>query len=152
MSDKTKDVKIGERMFRVRKFPARSGGFVLIKVGALLAPMFSGLDVKKVKKIEDVDTSKVDINKIAQALFQLSQDDYDLIQTEALRVCACQLQAGWTPVLNENGSIGVPDLEDDTMSILWLTVHALAFNLTSFFGGSPLEALAGDLLGMSQSG
>lgn len=141
-----KDVEVNGRKFRVKKFPARVGSFMILKLTTILAPMIAVAGVNPKAEMMDENT-------IAAALGHLgniSEKDFDYIQEQALKVCYEQLPAGLTPVLNDNGTFGVPDLEDDTVSVMELTIHALGFNLTSFFQGSGLSGLVGGLISSRQ--
>lgn len=147
--EKFKDIEINGRKFRISKFGARDGSYMLIKVTGFLAPMFAKIDfskMKNVKKPEDVDISAIDIPGVIAGLGSLSEEDFSYIQEKCLKVCSEPLQAGFIPVLNDNGSFGVSNLEDDTITVISLTAHALIFNFTSFFEGSVLSGLMTGLL------
>ena len=140
--DDCKEVEIKGRKFSIRKFDHRTGSFMLIKVAGLLAPMF-----KKsfAGNPEDLKMSDVDISGALSVLSTLSEKDFDYIQSKCLKVCY-ELLAQPTPVLNDNGSFGVIGLENDTMSVMSLTVHALIFNVSGFFAESPLASMVGATL------
>lgn len=72
----------------------------------------------------------------------MSKADFLELQKDCLSVCAEMLPAGPTPVLNEDGTFGVLDLEHDAPTVLALTVQALAWNLSSFFDESLLTSLS----------
>ncbi|MBG9773568.1 phage tail assembly chaperone [Brevibacillus laterosporus] len=149
---KYKDVEINGRKFRVRKFPARVGSFMIIKLTAILAPMFAGIKQNlKAKSADDIiNMDDIDITGVLEQLNNLSEKDFDYIQEKALSVCYETLPAGLTPVLHANGAFGVEDLEDDTVTVMALTVHALTFNLTSFFQGSGIKGLVKGLVSSPQ--
>lgn len=139
-----KDVEINERTFRIKKFDARTGSFMVFKITKMLAPIVKNLDLKKitdVKEASDVDLGAFDLSTIMNELGSLSEDDFTYIQDRCLKVCSEVLPAGLSPVLDKNGFFGVTDLEEDTMTVLALTAHAIIFNLTGFFQGSPLQTL-----------
>jgi hypothetical protein len=155
MQDNYKDVTINGRTFRIRKFSAKVGAFMVLKVTGLIAPLFKNVDLNKlmnVKGPEDIDLSTFNFAGIMAELGNLSEDDFNYIQDRCLQVCSESLPAGLTPVLNPNGSFGVLNLEDDTMTVLALTVHVLMFNLKSVFTGSPLASLLGGLSTTSLQG
>lgn len=137
-----KDVEINDRTFRINKFDARTGSFMVFKITKLLAPLVKNLDLTKfkdVKEASDVDLGAFDLSGIINELGNLSEDDFTYIQDRCLKVCSEVLPAGLAPVIDKNGFFGVGDLEDDTMTVLALTAHALIFNLQGFFLGSPLQ-------------
>lgn len=144
-----KNVVINERTFRIKKFNALTGGYMLIKIATILAPFLSTLNLSKFKDVKEVSEVKLDslnISGIAAELGKLSENDFRYVQEKCLQVCSEVLPAGFTPVLNDNGSFGVMGLEEDTMTVLSLTVHTLIFNVKGFFHGSPLASLLGGLL------
>jgi hypothetical protein len=152
-----KDVEVNGRNFRVRKFDALTGSFMLIKLTGLLAPLLKNIDLKKLDLKEpntmdeasDINLDAFDLPGIMSALGNLPEEDFKYIQGKCLRVCHESLSAGLTPVLNTNGSFAVMGLDEDTMTVMALTVHALVFNVKGFFTGSPLASLVGGLLNTS---
>jgi len=148
---KYKDVEVAGRKFRIKKFSARVGSFMILKLTTILAPLFSSFKVDpNVKSPEDIEIGDINITGIMNQLTNISEKDFNYIQEQALRVCFEHLPAGLSPVLNENGTFGVEDLEDNTAAVMALTVHALAFNLTSFFQESGLQGLVADLISSRQ--
>lgn len=156
---KHKDVEINGRKFRIRKFPARSGSFILIKLTTILMPIFTSLmplfkgglmkDVKE-GSFEDFNVDDEVISAVMSQLGNIDEKDFSYIQEQALKVCYESLSAGPAQVLNDNGTFGVENLEDDTMLVMGLTIHALVFNLTSFFQGSGLGGLIPGLTSFRQ--
>lgn len=139
-----KDVEINERTFRIKKFDARTGSFMVMKITKMLAPIVKHLDLTKfkdVKEASDVDLGAFDLSGIMSELGNLSEDDFTYIQDRCLKVCSEVLPAGLSPVLDKNGFFGVADLEEDTMTVLALTAHAIIFNVQGFFQGIPLQGL-----------
>lgn len=144
-----KDVEIGGRTFRIKKFDALTGSFMLIKITGMLAPLFKNMDIGKLKDVKDVSEvspDAFDISGIMAEIGNLSEQDFKYVQEKCLRVCSEVLPAGLSPVLNPNGSFGVIGIEEDTMTVLALTVHTLIFNVKGFFSGSPLASMLGGLL------
>lgn len=147
MHENTKNVTVNGRTFQVKKFDARTGSFMLFKVSGLLAPLFKGFDLNKllqVKKPEDIGFN-LDIAGMMAQLGGLSEEDFNYVQEKCLQACFEVLPSGLTPVLNANGTFGAIGLEDDTITVLALTAHALMFNLKGFFSGSPLASMLGGL-------
>lgn len=150
-----KDIVINERTFRIKKFNARTGSFMVMKITKLLAPIVKYLDLSKIKEVKqasDVDLGAFDLSGIMNELGNLSEEDFVYIQDKCLQVCSEVLPAGLAPVLDKNGFFGVNDLEEDTMTVLALTAHAIIFNLQGFFQGSPLMKLFPGNLTTSQQG
>jgi hypothetical protein len=145
-------VTVNERKFRIQKFNALTGSFMIIKIAGILAPLFKGIDISKVSVAEEpskVELGGFNILEGISELSKLSEEDFSYVQTNCLKLCREDLPAGLTPVLNENGSFGVIGLEEDTMAVLALTVHALIFNVKGFFQGSPLGSIVGGFLNTS---
>jgi len=146
-----KDITINERTFRIKKFSARVGAFMVIKVTSMIAPLFRGLDVNRIKDAADGKTTgDFDIIGMIEKLGNLSEQDFNYLQENCLGVCYEVLPAGVAPVLNENGTFGVTGLDEDAVTVLALTAHALLFNMKSVFQESPLGSLMGSILNMSQ--
>jgi hypothetical protein len=144
-----KDVEVNGRMFRIRKFDALTGSFMLIKITGLMAPLLKNLDMSKLKNVNeasDVQLDAFNLPGIMAELGNLPEEDFKYIQGKCLRVCHESLSAGLTPILNENGSFAVMGLDEDTMTVMALTVHALVFNVKGFFTESPLASIVGGLL------
>lgn len=142
----TKEVQIKGRTFRIKKFGARDGSFIALKVAAILAPMFEGVDLKQAQEGKGVDTAGVDVFGMVGKLATLPEKDFAHIQGKCLGVCGESLASGYVPVLHENGAFGVNDLEEDTVTVMALTAHALIFNLSGFFDESGLGGLLSGLL------
>lgn len=140
-----KDIEIKGRKWRITKFDARTGSYMLVKVMALIAPLFASLDfnaLKDVKDPKDVDIKSLNIPGLISGLTSLPEEDFNYIQGKCLGVCKEMLPSGFTDIINQNGTYGVLDVEFDTMLLLSLTAHALIFNVMGFFEGSPLSSLA----------
>jgi hypothetical protein len=144
-----KEVEVKGRKFVIRKFDARTGSFMLIKVTGLIGPMLKGLDISKVKVDEGKmpDVSGIDIAGMVSGLSTLKEEDFNYIHDKCLQICFENLPAGPTQVMNMSGNFGVSDLDTDSATTLALVAHTLIFNVTGFFGGSPLGSILGGLLG-----
>lgn len=154
-----KDVTINERTFRIKKFDARTGAFMLLKITGMIAPLLKGVDLNKFTTITspgDIDLSGLNLTSIlselGNLLCNLSEEDFTYIQDKCLKLCSEALPAGLTPVLAANGAFGVLNLEEDTMTVLALTVHTIMFNVQGFFSGSPLASMLGGLSITSRQG
>ena len=143
-----KEVTIKDRKFVIKKFDARTGSFMLIKVTGLIAPMFKGLDLSKIQAKEEgaFNLKDIDIAGIVSGLTSLTEQDFNYVHDKCLQVCLENLPAGPTQVMNANGSFGVIGLETDSATTLALVAHTLIFNVTGFFSGSPLGSVLGGFL------
>lgn len=153
MGEKFKIVTVKGHDYRIGKFSAREGSYIVLKVSGILAPVFGpllgNLDTKDITSPEDIDLKKLDIGAMIAPLANVPEADFNYLQEKSLKVCDVKLQAGFMPVVNDNGSFALQELEDDGLAIMSLMVHALLFNMTSFFSGSPLEGLLGAIQGLS---
>jgi hypothetical protein len=119
--------EFGGRKWRIGKFDAMTGSYIAYKLMAEVLPMGLGQQAG----IPAPSGGRV-----------MSKADFLELQKDCLSVCAEMLPAGPTPVLNEDGTFGVLDLEHDAPTVLALTVQALAWNLSSFFDESLLTSLS----------
>lgn len=142
--EKFKDVEIKGRKFRLTKINARTGSFMATKVIGILTPLIQNLNLKEIKAENDIE--KIDITKAMKGLTSLEEREFHYIQDNCLKLCYELLSAGPAKVLNDDCTFGVEGLEDDTMTVMALTVHALVFNVKGFFDGSPLSSIAGGIL------
>lgn len=143
--------------YKIGKFSAQTGAFVLAKtlgiLGPSLAELAKGLGTKQVEKPEDVlkDTNVIQslldgIN--VQAFFApfaaLNEDDFLYLEKKCLSVCYRELRSGDVPVMHANGQLSVPELEDDHLAIMALMAHALIHNFAGFFSASLSSASKSD--------
>jgi len=154
MNSRVKEVEIAGRQFKIRKFEARTGLYVLVKVLGIFIPMIEGLDMNKLisakapESPQAIDFSGIDFTKTFSGLLNLPEKEFNEIQNKCLSVCFEVLPGGDIPILNENLTFGVIGLEDDAATVMLLTAHSLLFNVTSFFKGSPLTSGSMGILGM----
>ena len=143
-----KEVEMKDRKFVIKKFDARTGSFMLLKVTGLIAPMLKGLDIKKIQAKEEgaFDLSDINVAGIVSDLTSLKEEDFNYIHDKCLQVCYEQLDSGPTRVMNPDGRFGVIGLETDSSTTLALVAHTLIFNVTGFFSGSPLAGILGGFL------
>jgi hypothetical protein len=141
MSD-YKDVEIKGRKWRILKVDAFTGSIIAFKILPIMTAFLgdSKLDIKLDTKVEDLN-SNLGFGTILQGLTKLSVDDFRFIQKACLKVISENVGINFIPVLNPNDTFGAIGLENDTATVLSLTVHAFIFNIQSFLAGSPLDSL-----------
>lgn len=149
---KHKDVEISGRKFRVKKFSARVGSYMILKLTTILAPLFRNFKVnpKALATPDELPVDEINIAGFMETLGSISEKDFTYIQDECLKVCYELLPAGEAQVLNNSGYYGVTDIEHDTVTVMTLMVHALMFNLTGFFAESGLSSMVGRLVSSQQ--
>lgn len=129
MESKIKEIELGDRKFRIKKFDARTGSYMMVKLMGILSPLLGLLAGPK--KEEDINYTET-----LAPLMKLPEEDFRYIQDKCLGVCYEVLPSGETKVLDSNNTFAVLGLEDDTATVMALTVHAVMWNISSFFGGN----------------
>jgi len=135
-----KIIELAGKKFRIGRFDALTGSYIAFTVMTKMLPMIAELMSGK--------SSEPDINAVAAGMMAskatLSREDFLSLQKDCLGVCSeLQQVAGVdAPVaVLLNGKWGVADLEYDVSSVMALTVHALFFNISSFFEGNALKGM-----------
>ncbi|CQR71683.1 hypothetical protein SOV_04790 [Sporomusa ovata DSM 2662] len=130
-----KIVEIAGRKWRIEKFDAMTGSYIAYKLmGHMLPGGFDG---------------QITGGNAPKDRTVMSKKEFADLQLDCLHVCYEVLPAGKAPVIGENGAWGVMNIEDDTITVLALTVHALAFNISGFFDGNALKELIASFSGMT---
>jgi len=129
MRETYKDINVGNRTFRIHKFDALTGSYVIYTVLTQLLPMGLG------NQIEGLEGNR--------ELPAMSKEKFSEIQKDCLKICEEIVPAGNSiapvKVLLSDGRWGIPDLENDVATVMVLTIHALGYNVKSFFEGNVLE-------------
>lgn len=137
--ENSKIIKIGDRSFRINKFDAMKGSFILFKVMKILTPIFSSDAIKTfraAKSVEEVDIGNINFTEIMSGLTDMKEEDFVYIQTNCLKTCSEILPSGDVRVLNDNNTYGIIGIEQDIKIVMALTIHTIVFNVSGFFGGS----------------
>jgi hypothetical protein len=157
-----KEIEIKDRRWRIKKFDAFTGSFMLFKVIGIITPLLKGLDMAALVKSQgqvDSDSKsglnllkEINFTEMLSGLTTLPEKEFTDIQIKCLQVCyeTTTQGAGEVKVLDRQNNFGVIGLENDTTTVLALTVHSLIFNVTSFFGENPLTGLMGGMLNTSK--
>lgn len=127
-----------KRKFRINKFDARTGSYILYTVMSRFLPSILQLksgaetitDMSKTVNPEDIVSS-----------ITMSDGEFNKLQNAALQVCEEILPAGATPVVDASGNFSVIGLEKEAVAVFVLTAQALVFNLSGFFGEDGLTSL-----------
>ena len=137
-----KTVEVMGRKFRISAFDALTGSYIAFQVFEKMLPM--GMEGRV---LSQAGTSA----SLPGGRPMMTKEEFFSFQRDCLSVVSEVLKAGPRPVINPNGSWGVEDIKDNTMLVLLLTVHALAFNVSDFFGGDGLSELKKALSDMMPS-
>lgn len=132
-----KDIDIEGRKFRLGKFDARTGSYILFKLVGILTPIFENIKLENLSNIDDIN-----LTKLASSLFSLPEDEFRYIQDNCLRAIRELLPGNAPQVLDEYGNYGVLDIEFDTKLIMNLTIQSLVFNVKDFFTADLLASLS----------
>lgn len=128
-----------KRKFRINKFDARTGSYILYTVMSRFLPSILQIHAGNPADISDM-SKLVNTDDIVSSI-AMSEGEFGKLQTEALRACEEILPAGVTPVLDTSGNFAVIGLEKEAVAVFVLTAQALVFNLSSFFGEDGLTSL-----------
>lgn len=136
----TKDIELAGRKWRIKKFDALTGSYIAYKLLSQMLP--GGMDKQ--------------LGNMPEGRAVMSKEDFVALQKDCLSVVQELKPAGNTElpvaVILSSGKWGVEGLEDDTFTVLSLTIHALVFNVAGFFGGKALQDLNQSLTGLSLAG
>lgn len=138
-NDKT--VEIMGRTFKIKKFDAYTGSYILFQLMERVIPM--GMENKI-----DTGTAATLGENLPAGRTLMTKKEFLSFQKDCLSVVGEVLPARTAPILNENGSWGVEDIKDNTLLVVLLTIHALAFNVADFFGGDGLKELKSSITGI----
>lgn len=130
-----KDVKIGERVFRLKKMDARTGTWIAFLVLGKMASQ-GGFGVRAV----------------ASSMSNYSKEEFLSVQSDALRtVYKIENHEGQefpVCIVTESGAWADKDLAEDVVTLFALTVQAVVFNVQPFFLKGGLSELVQLLTGM----
>ena len=130
-------VDLAGRKWAIKKFDAFTGSYIAY---ALMGQMLPG-GIDSMIRGKNPDGPK--------PTSIMSKNDFISIQKDCLSVCYEVLPSGDVPLIGENGNWGVVDVENDSSIIIALTIHALLFNVSSFFDGGALKDLTKGLSALS---
>lgn len=133
-----KDIEVKERKFRLNKMDARTGSYMLFKLMKILTPIFKNI---KLDDNKEFNLDDINLTELISSIFDLPENEFRYIQDNCLQVAEEVLPAGPAKVLDKYGNYGVMNIEFDTGLLMVLTVHSLIFNVSGFFGESPLTSI-----------
>jgi hypothetical protein len=132
MRETFKDIEVGERKFRISKFDALTGSYIIYTLLTEILPMGIG------SKIDGLEKENVNKN-----LPQMTKEKFTEIQKDCLKCCSEIRPEGNVvlpvPIMLKDGRWGVDDIQNDAPLAMLLTIHVLGYNAQSFFQGNALE-------------
>jgi septum formation topological specificity factor MinE len=146
MENNTKDVTLGVSRYRISRMNASTGSWLLFKLLDSLRKIMTDGSQDTQSAPQEIGTEQRE--QAANALIQgmlmtLDKGLFDQVQREALNVVGQYTAIGEKevvlPVLMANGTVAIPELRNDIVSIVQLTSQSLYFNLSPFFLGDGLK-------------
>ncbi len=141
-----KIVELAERRWRIEKFDALTGSFIAYQVMTKMLP--SLMQLQNAKPEEQAAAMQAGLMSSS-----MSKAEFIAFQKDCLSVCKELQSAGGQElpvnVMMADGKFGVSDLDNDVMTVLALTIHALLFNITSFFEENALKSAMGSFQALS---
>ena len=142
-----KIVELQGRTFKIRAFDAFTGSYIAFTLFEKMMPMGTEEKVLATLKAEGKDPEMV----LPQNRALMTKGEFYAFMRDCLSVVTEELKGRSAPILNPNGSWGVPDLEHNTMLVIMLVINALAFNVSDFFTGGGLKDLQSALTALMPS-
>lgn len=126
-----------ERTFKIKKFNALTGSFILYNLLNKVLPAFLSTELNTaVADAPNADLLTQDkMVGIAQTLnkVEMTRDEFMQLQRDCLSVCYEVLPGREVPVVDPTtGNFGAIGLEDNTGVVMNLTIQSLIFNVKGF--------------------
>lgn len=126
LKEKTRDIELSGKKYRLNKMDARTGSYVAAKVAIIAAPLLKS-------------SGKINEQNLATILPSLNRNDFDELQTILLKTVYRYADNGMVePICTANGTIFDEELAYDVKTVIALTVHAVMFNCGDFFNEAGL--------------
>lgn len=133
-----KTIEISGRRWQIGRFDALTGSYIAFK---LLTETLPALPMPP----ELQEKLGMMFSPTQKSGSIMSKTDFIALQRDCLSVCGEIKNVGGVetpiPVLMPDGRWAVDDLENDTVTVIALTLTALVFNISSFFEEDALKAL-----------
>lgn len=133
LKQKTKDIEVGGKKYRLTKLDARTGSYIAAKLAILAAPMLA-------------QGKAVDAASVSAAMPNLKREDFDELQTLLLqrvqKLNDVQGQLLPEPVLKADGAFVDEELAYNVANVMNLTVQSIMFNVGDFFAEAGFQSPA----------
>lgn len=143
----TSDVEVGGRKWRINMFDARTGSYICLKLVSKMSGIFMAI------ASGDLKEEALLAMTIGREIGSFNRIEFTELQNTALGAVGEITMVGGVeavlPVLQIGGEWGVPHLEKDLITVLVLTAHSLAFNLSPFFDGDALTQAMNSFQGLN---
>lgn len=126
LKQKTKDIEVNGKKYRLTRMDARTGSYVAAKLALLCSPLLKD--------------DQLDEEGLARMLPALSRREFDELQTILLKTVRQLVGAEGmeSPVVKGDGSFIDEALSYDVAAVINLTVQAAFFNVGDFFAEAGL--------------
>ena len=141
---KEKTVELFGRKFKIKKFDAFTGSYILFTIMQKVLP--AGME----NQIPGENSASLS-ETLPQNRSSMTKQEFTKLLRDCLTVVSETLPAGDRPVFNENGTWGLNDMEDNAPLVLLLAVNVLIFNIGDFFAANGLSELRKSLSGLSRA-
>lgn len=139
-----KIVKLQDREFKIKRFDAFTGSYILFQILEKVLPL--ALE-NQVKVKTDSGKEQALASMLPKDRVPMTKQEFTGLMRDCLSVVAEVLPAGEIPVFNPNGSWRLNDISQNTALAMGLVIHSLVFNVGDFFAGAGLQELSKNLLG-----
>jgi hypothetical protein len=142
MKETFKDIEIGGKKFRIRKFDALTGSYIIYTLLTQMLPM--GLS-EKIDGLPSGDSKAPPMTK----------EKFMEVQLDCLRACSEIVPTGDTvtpiPLLTADGRWSSEELASNAPLVIMLTIHVLGYNAQSFFDENVLDMFKTSITQLSSS-
>ena len=127
MVERTKQITMEGRTFRLQKLPAARAYAILVEILTKALPT----DLLT-SAFQDFLPAALPKSKDKPAM---SMEELETLQLKLLAAVSEELKGGWTPVVDGQGHFQVEEMEDDMLLFGTLLVKVLEFQYADFFTG-----------------
>lgn len=140
-----KIIELAGRKWRIIRFDALTGSYIAYQLMFQMLPTVISAFAGKTAEGEGFLSSLPKTGNV------MSREEFTSLQKDCLSVCSevkvLDGQEVSLPVMLQSGMFAVEGLDNDTMTVLGLTVQALVFNVSGFFDEGPLKDLMSQAAG-----
>jgi Phage tail assembly chaperone protein, TAC len=146
MRELTHDIELEGVRYQLRKFDARTGSWIAVQIASYLLPSaVEGAVLDSAVKSGDGIVLPEGFQKNRR---QMTEAEFRNIQDHALAVVYRYdgVSPVPVPIIHGSGRWAFPEMENDFITVLALTVQVLLFNMKSFFEDGRMERLMASIL------
>ena len=126
-------IEVLGKKYKIEKYTAWVGAFIIFKlINKALPSLFAAGDAEALQVLQN----------------QMSKAEFTEFLKDVLSVVSVKKEAGFFPIIDEMGNLQI-ELQNDTITILLLAIHAIRFNASDFFLENVQNSLKEGLQGFS---